>query len=479
MRELKKTVDAIKLIALFLFPCIIFGMASFNGPVHIPIHDHGNAVNDDTITLSCPKDIYPTVESREIIEKWIDCFNSVYPDIVVKVEFDDRDYWDARCAAKNIGDVFFVDDSEIYNLGRVKKYLMPLDNFSSSNITSALHLDLDDVYSVFRQVGMADGRMYMVGEIADVQTFTYNKSMLKDAGLEKPADNWTFSEFKEYIKALTVTSDSGKILQVGAAMNIESSRTYIPFCMNKYSELIDYKYYKFNISDRDVVNGVQSFADVLMKKYIYPLNNVCFNEEYSEAFSDINSENIITKAAFISLDSYTELDERGVQYDKYDIDWDIVSYPLSDDGKSLAYSSGYGVFSYTENPRMAAALCFSLWSPEYQTAMLQFENRVSVLKSVNKTAFLETEEYPDKNYGAFYENLEYAVPGEIKGAVPEKIGIIINEGMSHLFNEIYDEFYDSEDYVEVELEKIEITANEKWDVLTRPAPKYTYPRNHH
>ena len=102
---------------------------------------------------------------------------------------------------------------------------------------------------------------------------------------------------------------------------------------------------------------------------------------------------------------------------------------------------------------------------------MQSEYRLaSVLKSVNETEFSGTEKYPDKNYGAFYANLEKAVPGEITGRVPGEVGRIIDDGMSRLFDEIYTE----EKYnVNYELEDIDVFAIDAWDVLTRPEPKYT------
>ena len=434
MKKSKKITTVISLIALLLLPCIVFGMfPSYEHTGHGPKITNAVLVNG-TVKLSCPKDIYPTAKSRENVSKWIECFNSVYPDVVVKVEFSDRAEWDARRTAKNIGDVFWLDDSQVYALGKMTKYLMPLDSYAEYFEHSAEHadfgLDLDAVYPVLKQIGTADDTLYMAGEYADMQTFTYNKNKLKDAGLEKPVDNWSLSEFKKYIKTLTVVDDNGKVLQVGAAMDVASPETYIPFFMNecsKHYELVDYKYKKINFTDSDVVRGAESLADALMNKYIYPLNDVNFEYEFASAFSEINNENIITKAVFITLDSYSELSERAEQYKKNGIDWDIVSYPLFGDGKSLAFSSGYGVYGYTSNPAAAAALCLTLWTPDYQRAVMKSDDRLaSVLKSVNDTTeFLGIEEYPDKNYGAFYTNLEKAVPGEINGAVPEKIGIII------------------------------------------------------
>ncbi|MBQ8165211.1 MAG: extracellular solute-binding protein [Clostridia bacterium] len=471
MRKLLKTTVAVKFISLVLFPCIVMGLISFPEPsCHPPRYSYD--VVRGTVTLTCPKDIYPTDESREVISEWIKYFNSVYPDVTVQTEFDDRANWDVRLASKDIGDVFWADDSQVYELGMEKRYLMPLDSYAEYfEEKSDLGLDLNDVYPILREIGTADGQLYMIAERSEMQTFTYNKGMLAEAGLELPPNDWTWYEFKEYIKKLTVMSENGTVLQVGAAMDITSPQTYIFFCTGTGGELFDQLNEEVDFSSKNAVRGLKKLTKVLEDKYVYPMSELTLTGEYASAFAEINNENIISKAAFIQLDSYSKLQERAALYALNGIDWDIVSFPDFEYAASPCSSCGYGVFSYTSNPAAAAALCLSIWTIPVQTEISQGLNcAVPVLKSMQEDTVWHYEEYSEKNYDAFLYNVGRAIPGDFRGRVPEKVADIIEDGMTRIFIDFYSDGVYSEDDA---LYSIDFLANDTWESLHKPRPVQT------
>ncbi|MBQ8164240.1 MAG: extracellular solute-binding protein [Clostridia bacterium] len=421
-----------------------------------------NDVNvEGTVTLSCPQDIY-VGSARESIRQWISAFNALYPDVKVKEDFSDRGNWSARLYAKDMGDVFWLDDTQVYDMAIARTALMPLDVYAEHfSKDTRFGLNMSDVYAGFYNLGEVDGQLYMIATNCGQQTFTYNKGMLTQAGLSMPTDDWTWSDFKEYVNILTVQNPDGSLAQVGAAMNITISPMYIPFYLGFGGQWCDTINKKITLTtDENVLRGVNELVGVLQKKQIYPTSaGIRFDGDYANAFANINADNVSTTAAFWQLDSFANLATRAAQYETADIDWDIVAFPLFDYPASPCGSFGYGVFSYASNPVAAAALCLSLYTQAGQKAINQGAvDSVPLLSSLKTETFWHLDEYADKNYDAFVANTDMYVPSQVKCEVPAAVGEIIIEGMEQLFMDLYEGAVSVEDC----LAKIETQANEKW-----------------
>jgi len=430
---------------------------------------NGEVKVEGSITLSCPQDVYSSDSNRASIRQWVSNFKSMYPSVKVKEEYSDRSNWSARLSAKDMGDVFWLDDSQVYDMAVTNKSLMPLDSYAEYfGKIKEYGLDVNDVYSGIYNLGETEGQLYMVATNCGSHIMTYNKGMLTQAGLPMPENDWTWAQFKDYMSKLTKRGPDGTLTQVGAALRVNWGPIYVPFYHGFGGEWCDSVNKKVNLtSDPNVLKGVQELVDVIEAKYIYPydtaaLGAITLAGDYATAFANIDDSNVISTAAFWHLYSFSGLADRAAQYDNLGIEWDIISFPLFDAPATPCGTYGYGVFRYTSNPAAAAALVLSIYTQEGQKSINQGAGgAIPLLSSLKNESYWHLADYPDKNYDAFVANDDRFVTALVRTQVPSSVAKIIEDGMVTLFQNLYSGSVSVED----SLSKIETQANEKWSTL--------------
>ncbi|MBQ8165140.1 MAG: extracellular solute-binding protein [Clostridia bacterium] len=463
MKHIGKYAKSVCLIAI----CVALLFSAFGcEPKEIQSGDiEGEVKVEGTVKVCCPQDVYSSDANRASVRQWLSTFKSMYPEVKIKEEFSDRGNWSARLSAKDMGDVFWLDDSQVYDMAVTNKSLMPLDSYAEHFTKDAnFGLNISDVFSGIYNLGEADGCLYMVATNCGPHLFTYNKGMLTQAGLEMPTDDWTWSDFKDYIQKLTLTGPDGSLTQVGAAMKVNWDPMFVPFFFAYGGQWCDTVNKKVNLTtDENVLKGVEEFVSVIQTKQIFPWQTgISLGDDYSAAFANINNNNVISTAAFWHLDHFANLAARAAQYEEQGIEWDVVAFPLFDYPATPCGTFGYGVFSYTSNPAAAAALVLSIYTQAGQKAINQgVGGAIPLLSSLKEETFWHMSSYPDKNYGAFVANSEQYVTALVRCQVPAAVASIVEDGMAQLFKDLYSGSVSVED----SLSKIETQANEKWSTL--------------
>ncbi|MBQ8435223.1 MAG: hypothetical protein IJX24_04360, partial [Oscillospiraceae bacterium] len=227
-----------------------------------------------------------------------------------------------------------------------------------------------------------------------------------------------------------------------------------------------------NLTSDAVIQGFGELISQLELMNIYPISGSAGSiftyadmgtSSYATAYANIQG-NIQANAAFMQLDSFANLATRASAYENLKVDWDVVAFPLFDSPASPCGSFGYGVFSYTENPDAAAALCLSIYTKEGQKAInTGAGGAVPLLSSLAGDTFwhMTGEGYEDKNYGAFVANTSSYIPSQVKCEVPSAVASIITEGMLQLFKDFYQGGTSWQD----SLAAIEEQADQKWSTL--------------
>ncbi len=465
MKHISKYVKSVCLIAM----CVALFLSSF--ACSKKTEKTGELADDyvpkveGTVTLTAPIDVYSSDLNKQSIRNWVDNFKSQYPGVTVKEDFSDRGKYATRISAKDIGDVFWMADTDVYGYAVSNKSLMKLQVYAKK-----YEINMDDVYAGFKKLGEIGGDLYFIATNCGQQTFTYNKDMLEKEGLTAPSNDWTWDDFKSYISQLTKKNDDNTLSQVGAAMDVTNSPMYVPFFLGEGGQWCDTVNKKITLySDEKVLDGFSELMSALENLYIYPNSNsggglTTIGEPYLTQFSNI-SANIEINSAFVQLDAYSNFYKRGNLYETNGVDWDVVAFPLFDYAASPCGSIGYGVFSYTDNPDTAAALCLSIYTEDGQTAInTGAGGSVPLLSSLADETFwhIDDAKFADKNYEAFTANTDMYVPSQVTCEVPQAVGKIIADGMRDLFTAFYSGGIDWKD----SLNKIETQANEKWkDIL--------------
>lgn len=156
-----------------------------------------------------------TPEEVEIQEIITEEFNKVYPNIKVNLDHvsGSGDFNTAiltRISGGNAPDVFYVGEVsvEIFNDMDLLVDLLPYAQRDQ--------VDLTDYWpGILSPVGYNEGHMYAFPKDCTPYMIYYNKAHFDEMGLEYPNADWTFEDFTETAKKLTVVDDTGRTTRYG------------------------------------------------------------------------------------------------------------------------------------------------------------------------------------------------------------------------------------------------------------------------
>ena len=129
----------------------------------------------------------------------IDLFQEAYPDIQVEREARDwLPYWDklnVESAANN-------QPCGIQMQSRFLQQFAPTGKLRAlDDLVEAGDIDLSGVAESYIESGRGpDGKLYMVPTGVFYNVVMYNKSVMEEAGLSAPAEDWTWEDFAAYVR---------------------------------------------------------------------------------------------------------------------------------------------------------------------------------------------------------------------------------------------------------------------------------------
>lgn len=134
-------------------------------------------------------------------EKIISAFEAENPDITVDIEVTPGSrYWtklQTEAGNGNMPDVFWLNPFN-FPLYASEGIVVPVDDYAAAS-----GFDVDAIPQAMRDIYTYDGKLYSLPNNRDAIVVWYNKALLKDAGVEEPAADWTWADFQEKAKALT------------------------------------------------------------------------------------------------------------------------------------------------------------------------------------------------------------------------------------------------------------------------------------
>ncbi len=406
--------------------------------------------------------------SKRSMNDWIAAFTQKYKDVNVTVEFNvPTDAIRAGVASKTVGDVFFLDETQVYDYAVVQQALMPLDYY-----VEAYQIDLESIFSAILEMGVCEGRLYMAMRDYNHMCLNYNKDLIKAANLEDPVDleskdEWTWETFKSYCAQLTTDEDNTDSKVVGASMPLGYAPVSVMFVEGwggkYYDTALKKVYFK---SDKKVIEGISEMCNIVSENLLRyePTNGGRSVQTGSKSRRDFSSyQPAFQSMVFISLASI------GRDYERKGIDWDVVSMPATPVHKVGTGATGFVVFNGTRNSDAAAALVLSLYTPEGQRAYNGQEGgSVPNVKSLAddsfwRVPFTDRRDDPDngKNYYAFISYPEADTYGRIECVLPPDIAKIVTEFLQNVVPDVVNGRFTIDDA----LEKVENECNEKWNTL--------------
>lgn len=162
-----------------------------------------NADGESVITVWSPSD-------EPAIEQWwvdkINEFNAAHEgsielrrEAIVRADsYAYEDKINAAITSNDLPDILYVDGPTV-SVYAANEIIQPLDDMFTQE-------DWDDFLDSNKEQGTYNGKIYAIGATESSVALYYNKDMLDSIGVTAPdklEDAWTWSEFKEIVKALT------------------------------------------------------------------------------------------------------------------------------------------------------------------------------------------------------------------------------------------------------------------------------------
>lgn len=418
-----------------------------------------------------------TDQLTKAINDYVRVFQQKFKDVDVQAMLSSRDraQIQAEIAAKTVGDVFFLFESDVYNYAQTQRALMPLDYY-----VEAYGIDLLNIFSAMIDMGTVNGKLYMATCNYNHIIYYYNKDLIRAANLTDPAElqeagQWDWATFKDYCVRLTYTDEASGKKYCGSTLRLGYSAEYIPFLEGYGGKWYDTENKRVSfVSDENVLRGVREMCDFVAM-------NCCKYSAVSQSTVGVKSvKKTLSQENFADYNDVNQVCFRagehdnmvsiGQNYDSIGIDWDVVAVPALPVHKVGTGCSGFAVFNGTRNPDSAAALALTILTEEGQRAYHGQEGgAVPNIKTLAynddywRVPFEDKSVDPEngKNYNAFISFPEADTYAFVECVIPPEIAEIVRKYMQN----VVPEHINGERGVENTLTLLETEANEKWSAI--------------
>ncbi|MBR0158129.1 MAG: carbohydrate ABC transporter substrate-binding protein [Clostridia bacterium] len=461
------TLKAPRIVALVLV-CMLLPAVFGCGPQTVHTGDVDQSLTEEDLEISGRVKLTVdngsgTDEEAMALRAVISAFEQRYQKTHVIYEESSRGTFPARISSGDIGDVFWVDENDLSNYQRNHNALMPLDSY-----IKPLNIDMGNVYIGAVDCGRSEGRLYMVPRNLGESVMTFNKDMLKEAGIDydgKEALDW--ETFKDYCRRMTVM-ENGKYVQVGAAMRVWWTVIWQMFFRGFGGEWIDNKSHRVTITDStEVMTGINELIGAIREGWLYPedVASRLKGEAYDIRSRIPDSISNVAYACFKTFIDLSGLGTYGKTYDMMGIDWDFCPFPALPTHNISTGATGYVVFNRTNNPNAAAAFALFFLTEAGQRAYhSQSGGGVPLLRSlVNEDFWMGPgTAWTDKNFSAFVMYPDCTRPATVIVQAPAEIAeIFSNDNMIDLFVRILNGQVD----IQTAFTSIQTKANETWSTI--------------
>ena len=446
----------IRVILIVLTAALVISMAACTGDYVDPsefLYDEDYFV-EPTGKIKVSMYLRSGEASEVALDNWIATYNKNYPNVTVRKDIIEWAQFPLQVASGDIGDVFYSSDNDVYRYVVQSKACMPLDSY-----IDVLDIDTSNIFAGIYELGCVKGQLYMVPSDITQTTASVNLTMLREAGLSMPDNSWTWDDFVDYCKKLTVIEDDGTCSRAGTFIHTGGEFVLLPYFLAGWGGVwYDTVNKKINlVSDENTLKGFEQLIGIIRDGYC---NTTGLKGELAARYGNL-SDYIDYGFQFCLLwQSRTKIVD---WYKELGLDVDFLTVPKSPTRVTPGDSFGYMVYSKTKNPDAAATFALTLLSDEGQVA---FNNilggGIPCTKQGIESDFWRipyTEE--EFNYDAFIAYPEAFAACWSNCYVPPEIAEILE---SYCFKCVADHFNNVMDYKD-SLRACEQACNEKWAEL--------------
>ncbi len=255
------------------------------------------------------------VTSKEIVDKFIE----EHPNINVTIQEAPWGDFASKIATQIAGntmpDVWFQENATILGYG---------ERGVAEELTPYIERDLnaEDYVDALYSAENADGQIWGVPHGVNPVALAYNKDLFEEAGLDYPADEWTYEELIEAAKELTIT-DGDRTEQYGFVGSYSITTGWFPWLKQAGGSALDESKTKSMFNSQQSIDGLTQLRQGIEEGYFTSSDFLTANGGELEVFG-------MEKAAmlFIQYSLQVTMNESFP-----DTNWDTVKMPLGMDGE--------------------------------------------------------------------------------------------------------------------------------------------------
>ena len=198
-------------------------------------------------------------------------FNKDYPNVKVEVSIDPiTDGWGAY-VTKVFGQFNSGSAADVYGTAietfqafASRGLFLPLDDYVKS------HSDFSDFAPSLLEQSSYKGNIYFIPIGWNNIMINYNRDLFDKAGVAYPKQGWTWDEFRETAKALTVKDASGNVTQFG--YEVPSQNFFVqPWFLSNGTSPLNADWTASNMLDPKVAESLQFLHDLIHVDGVSPI----------------------------------------------------------------------------------------------------------------------------------------------------------------------------------------------------------------
>ena len=319
-------------------------------------------------------------------------------------------------AAGNAPDVFFINNISLPGFA-VQDAFLPLTPYLEE-------IDLGDFFEGHLEAFQYQGEQVAIPRDISNMVVFYNADMFRGAGLELPTSDWTWDDFLDKARALTVDrSGDGEVDQFGFGYNT-FWLFWQPWIWSGGGSFFSDDHSELTLNQGASLEALEFFVGLRCEENVAPTAAQAADRTAASMFADGDVAMITDGRWRVAPLNASEA---------VDFEWDVVTFPHGPAGSIVdANGSGWGISSTSQNPDAAWQFIEFVASAEAQTRFTEEGLIIPARRSVGITEAFVREDVPPANDLAFIEANETARPTETFEGWGEFLSLM-NEGLSEVW----------------------------------------------
>lgn len=350
-----------------------------------------------------------------------------YPNITIEDQSIPNDGYDTKIqtmlAASECPDI--VQLSESCNSYSSKGVLQSLDELSHK-----AGLDLEGRFGTSVKAYTWKGKLYAMPDRGGAMIVYYNKDMFDKAAVGYPSKDWTWDDFLEAAKKLTVAKD-GKVEQFGFAAG-GWWPWWMSFMYQNGGRILDENMEKVVVNSKENIEALNFYNDLVHKYHVAPSA-----DDYSRfGLKDGQPDPLFAQGhCAMNITGFWNV---GSLIKVEGLNWDMAPMWKNKEGGTVAFGSGLAIPKGSKNTEEAFKAIEFLTSEKGQEPIVKNnQDAPSNIKLLSSDLFLKPDWAKDKNlnFKAFADSADiiYSPPlhpkwNEIQRVFDQHLSVLLNKG---------------------------------------------------